>query len=91
MKSPFGNVVLVTLFKCCENMCKGKSVVGKSIVEICVVLFKQRKLSFKQDNLTGPKYLLGCKLFEQILNSFGIFQLGFSIVILKEAKEHICW
>ena len=42
---------------------------------------------FKQYNQTGPKYLLGCQLFEQILNSFGKFQLGFSIVILKEAKE----
>ena len=39
----FGKVVLVTLFKCCENTCG-----WKNIVKICIVLFKQRKLLFKQ-------------------------------------------
>ena len=44
----FGNVVLVTLFKYCENTCG-----WKSIVKIRIVLFKQRKLLFKQCYLTG--------------------------------------
>ena len=46
----FSNVVLITLFKCCENICG-----WKSIMEIPVVLFKQRKLLFKQYNQTSPK------------------------------------
>ena len=33
MKSSFGNVILVTLFKCCGNTCE-----WKSVVKICVVL-----------------------------------------------------
>ena len=35
IKSTFFNVVLVTLFKCCENTCR-----WKSVVKICVILFK---------------------------------------------------
>ena len=48
-KGTFGNVVLIMLFKCCENTCG-----WKSIVKISVVLFKQRKLLFKQHNQTSP-------------------------------------
>ena len=48
-KGTFGNVVLVMLFKCCENT-RG----WKRVVEISVVLFKQRKLLFKQHNQTSP-------------------------------------
>ena len=50
-KGSFGNVILVTLFKCCENT-YGR----KSIVEIRIVLFKQRKLLFKQHKQTPTKY-----------------------------------
>ena len=42
-KGPFGNVVLITLFKCCENTYE-----WKSVVKIRVLLFKQIKLLFKQ-------------------------------------------
>ena len=41
----FGKILLVTLFKYCGNT--GRL---KSVVEIRVVLFKQRKLLFKQHN-----------------------------------------
>ena len=43
--SSFGNVILVTLFKCCEKTCG-----WKIVVEIHVVLFKQQKMLFKQHN-----------------------------------------
>ena len=48
----FGKRLLVTLFKCCEN-------IGglKIIVEIRVVLFKHWKLLFKQQYQTGPIFL----------------------------------
>ena len=41
---PFGNVVLVTLFKFFGNTYGWKSVVQICVVQICVMLFKQRKL-----------------------------------------------
>ena len=40
IKSTFFNVVLVTLFKCCENTCRWKSVVKIRVVKICIILFK---------------------------------------------------
>ena len=54
INSPFGNVVLVMLFKCYGNICKWKSVVEKR-----VVLYKQWKLLFKKHNQTDPKSLFG--------------------------------
>ena len=49
LMGPFGNIVLVTLFKCCGNMCG-----YKCVMEIHIVLFKQRKLLFKQHNQIAP-------------------------------------
>ena len=48
-KKIVGNIVLLTLLKFYENTCG-----WKGIVEIRVVLFKQRKLLFKQHNQTDP-------------------------------------
>ena len=42
IKGVFSNVILVTLFKCCENTCE-----LKNVVKICIILFKQQKLLFK--------------------------------------------
>ena len=51
IKDLFNNVVLVTLFKYYRNTCG-----WKSVVEIRVMLFKQRKLLFKQRYQTDPKF-----------------------------------
>ena len=51
-KGLFGKRFLIMLFKCFENTCG-----GKSVVEICVIVFKQRKLLFKQQYQTDPKTL----------------------------------
>ena len=45
----FGKRFLVTLFKCCENTCG-----LKNVVKICVMVFKYRKLLFKQQYQTPP-------------------------------------
>ena len=51
IKDLFNNVDLLTLFKCYGNTCE-----WKSVVEIHVMLFKQRKLLFKQRYQTDPKF-----------------------------------
>ena len=51
IKDLFNNVDLLTLFKCYGNTCG-----WKSVVEIHVMLFKQRKLLFKQRYQTDPKF-----------------------------------
>ena len=53
IEGPFGNVILVTLFKCCENTCG-----GKTVVEIHIVLFKQKKLLYKQRYQIASEYFI---------------------------------
>ena len=45
-----GLTIILVMFKCYKNTCK-----RKSSMKICVMLFKQRKLLFKEHNQTCPK------------------------------------
>ena len=67
IKGSFGNVVLVMLFKYCRNT-RG----WKSVVEISVVLFKQRKLLFKYN--TTKQALIFCGQFESSMHEINKYK-----------------
>ena len=59
MEGPSGNVVLIMLFKCYENMC-GR----KSIVKICIVLFKQQTILPKKTTNNATKHPWSVQTFQ---------------------------
>ena len=59
IEGPFDNVILVILFKCCENTCG-----WKTVVEIRVVLFKQRYQTALEFFIIVTQFFYGpCKIF----------------------------
>ena len=83
VKGMFANVVLVTLFKCCVNMCR-----WKSVVEIRVVLFKQRKLLFKQRYQIDPNYCVPLIYLPPVHLGFFHKFISIKLVTYQEKKKY---